>query len=87
MHSLIRIFCLLSCLISIALANVPVQLYAHSLETDELSINLGVLTYNKTSGTTEILNAPEDDQLDEGEYCVGAEINGNFQCHSYAKVS
>lgn len=77
---------LLASFVSLALATAPVQLYAHSLETHELSINLGVLTYNETSGSTQVIDAPELPEFEEGDYCIGAEINGNFQCHSYARL-
>lgn len=84
---MIRILCVLSLAVSIALATDPVQLYAHSLESHEVNIDLGLLTYNETSGTTEVVDAPEHQVFEEGDYCVGAEINGNFICHSYAHVS
>lgn len=87
MFSVIRFIYLLCFIVSIVIATEPVQLFAHSLESHEVNIDLGLLTYNETSGTTEVVDAPENPDFEEGDYCIGAEINGNFICHSYAHVS
>jgi len=87
MHLFIRISTVLALLATYVLATPPVQLYAHSLETHEIGINLGVLTFNETSGISEIIDTPEQLDFEEGDYCIGAEINGNFLCHSYIHVS